>query len=164
MTATLKIPRGRIGELVPYFLHLGLLGALVVRSRSSARWSASSWLSAAGSPRSRCEAITVCQSLPGPLAIQVGIFIAYLRGGFWGAGAGDVLAFDAQRQTLYGAGEAGQVSEVKVTDGKVSKTGESLLAPQAHVVPIHPMTPEIYFPPEDIDRKPVLRNIPDRRH
>jgi chromate transporter len=29
--------------------------------------------------------IAVCQSLPGPLAIQVGIFISYLRGGLWGA-------------------------------------------------------------------------------
>jgi len=27
-------------------------------------------------------------SLPGPLAIQVGIYISYLRGGFWGAWAG----------------------------------------------------------------------------
>src|SRR5207247_92989 len=34
------------------------------------------------------EGIAVCQSLPGPLAIQVGIFIAYLRGGVWGAWAG----------------------------------------------------------------------------
>src|ERR671931_1104663 len=34
------------------------------------------------------EAIAVCQSMPGPLAIQVGIFISYLRGGFWGAWAG----------------------------------------------------------------------------
>jgi chromate transporter len=34
------------------------------------------------------EAIAVCQSLPGPLAIQVGIYISYLRGGFWGAWAG----------------------------------------------------------------------------
>src|SRR5438067_614260 len=34
------------------------------------------------------EAIAVCQSLPGPLAIQVGIFVSYLRGGFWGAWAG----------------------------------------------------------------------------
>jgi chromate transporter len=32
------------------------------------------------------EAIAICQSHPGPLAIQVGIYIAYLRGGFWGAG------------------------------------------------------------------------------
>ena len=34
------------------------------------------------------EAIAVSQSLPGPLAIQVGIFISYMRGGFWGAWAG----------------------------------------------------------------------------
>jgi chromate transporter len=34
------------------------------------------------------NAVAVSQSLPGPLAIQVGIFIAYLRGGFWGAWAG----------------------------------------------------------------------------
>jgi chromate transporter len=34
------------------------------------------------------EAIAICQSLPGPLAIQVGIYIAYLRCGFWGAWAG----------------------------------------------------------------------------
>jgi chromate transporter len=38
------------------------------------------------------EVVAVCQSLPGPLAIQVGIFISYLRGGFWGAWAGG-LAF-----------------------------------------------------------------------
>ena len=30
------------------------------------------------------DGIAVCQSLPGPLAIQVGIFVSYLRGGFWG--------------------------------------------------------------------------------
>ena len=34
------------------------------------------------------EGLAVCQSLPGPLAIQVGIYISYLRGGFWGAWAG----------------------------------------------------------------------------
>jgi chromate transporter len=34
------------------------------------------------------EAIAVCQSLPGPLATQVGIYIAYLRGGFWAAWTG----------------------------------------------------------------------------
>ena len=27
------------------------------------------------------EGVAVCQSLPGPLAIQVGIFISYIRGG-----------------------------------------------------------------------------------
>ena len=30
------------------------------------------------------EAIAICQSLPGPLAIQVGIYLSYLRGGFCG--------------------------------------------------------------------------------
>jgi chromate transporter len=34
------------------------------------------------------EGIAVCQSLPGPLAIQVGIWISYIRSGFWGAWAG----------------------------------------------------------------------------
>lgn len=33
------------------------------------------------------EGIAVCQSLPGPLAIQVGIYVSYLRGGAWGAWA-----------------------------------------------------------------------------
>lgn len=34
------------------------------------------------------DALAVCQALPGPLAIQVGILLSYLRGGFWGAWAG----------------------------------------------------------------------------
>src|SRR5262249_15106689 len=34
------------------------------------------------------ESIAICQSLPGPLAIQVGIYISYLRAGFGGAWAG----------------------------------------------------------------------------
>jgi chromate transporter len=34
------------------------------------------------------EAIAISQSLPGPLAIQVGIYVSYLRAGFWGAWAG----------------------------------------------------------------------------
>jgi chromate transporter len=34
------------------------------------------------------ESIAICQSLPGPLAIQVGIYISWLRGGFWGAWLG----------------------------------------------------------------------------
>jgi hypothetical protein len=57
----------------------------------------------------------------------------------------------------YVAGESGQVSEFKVSDGKISKTGESFLAPNAHVVAIHPMTHEIYLPLKDVDGKPVLR-------
>ncbi|HKT18658.1 MAG TPA: chromate efflux transporter [Stellaceae bacterium] len=34
------------------------------------------------------DAIAISQSLPGPLAIQVGILISYMKGGFWGAWAG----------------------------------------------------------------------------
>src|SRR5207245_9410811 len=34
------------------------------------------------------EGIAVCQAPPGPLAIPVGIWISYIRGGFWGAWAG----------------------------------------------------------------------------
>jgi DNA-binding beta-propeller fold protein YncE len=69
----------------------------------------------------------------------------------------DVLAFDAPLQTLYVAGESGQVSEFKVLGGKITKTGESLLALNAHVVAIHPMTHEIYFPLMNVDAMPVLR-------
>jgi chromate transporter len=78
----------RIRDLVWYYLRLGTVGfggpvALcgqmekeLVRERQ--------WLS----KEEMRDAIAVCQSLPGPLAIQVGVFISYLRGGFWGAWAG----------------------------------------------------------------------------
>jgi DNA-binding beta-propeller fold protein YncE len=69
----------------------------------------------------------------------------------------DVLAFDVQRQTLYVAGESGQVSEFTVTDGNVSKSGEAFLAPNAHVVAVQPATHEIYFPLMNVGGKPVLR-------
>jgi DNA-binding beta-propeller fold protein YncE len=69
----------------------------------------------------------------------------------------DVLAFDAQRQTLYVAGESGEVSEFTVSGSGISKTGESFLARNAHVVAIQPATHEIYFPLMNVDGKPVLR-------
>ena len=88
MTATLETPRSRIGELVPYFLRLGLLGfggpVALVGQMERELVAEHGWLT----KEQMREAIAVCQSLPGPLAIQVGIFIAYLRGGFWGAWAG----------------------------------------------------------------------------
>jgi chromate transporter len=34
-----------------------------------------------------CDVIAVCQTMPGPLAVQVAIFIGYVRCGFWGAWA-----------------------------------------------------------------------------
>src|SRR5579863_102474 len=79
---------GNLRPLVRYFLRLGFLGfggpvALVAQMErelvSERRWLTTEQMR---------EAIAVCQSLPGPLAIQVGIFISYLRGGFWVAWAG----------------------------------------------------------------------------
>ncbi len=71
-----------------YFLRLGLLGfggpVALVGQMERELVSERGWLT----KEQMREAIAVCQSLPGPLAIQVGIFIAYLRGGFWGAWAG----------------------------------------------------------------------------
>jgi YVTN family beta-propeller protein len=69
----------------------------------------------------------------------------------------DVLAFDAQRQKLYVAGESGEVSEFSVSSSGISKTGESFLARNAHVVAVHPVTHEIYFPLMNVDGKPKLR-------
>ncbi len=88
MTREDAAPRVRIWDLVRYYLHLGALGfggpvALcgqmereLVQER---KWVTKDELR---------EGIAVCQSLPGPLAIQVGIYVSYLRGGFWGAWAG----------------------------------------------------------------------------
>jgi DNA-binding beta-propeller fold protein YncE len=69
----------------------------------------------------------------------------------------DVLAFDAQRQKLYVAGESGEVSEFSVSGNGISKSGESFLARNAHVVAVQPANHEIYFPLMNVDGKPVLR-------
>jgi chromate transporter len=80
--------RGRMGEVVAYFLRLGLLGfggpVALVGQMERELVADRGWLS----KEEMREAIAICQSLPGPLAIQVGIYIAYLRCGFWGAWAG----------------------------------------------------------------------------
>jgi chromate transporter len=79
---------GSIVELVRYFLRLGLLGfggpVALVGQMERELVTERQWLS----KDQMREAIAVCQSLPGPLAIQVGIFVAYLRGGRRGAWAG----------------------------------------------------------------------------
>src|SRR5215467_12234649 len=80
--------RRPLGEIVAYFLRLGTLGfggpvalcGLMEKDLVQER----KWLSR----EEMRDAIAVAQTLPGPLAIQVGIFISYLRGGFWGAWAG----------------------------------------------------------------------------
>src|SRR6266699_876296 len=66
---------GRIRELVEYFLRLGLIGfggpVALVGQIERELVGERGWLTKA---RMR-EAIAICQSLPGPLAIQVGIYI-----------------------------------------------------------------------------------------
>ena len=78
----------RLTELLFYFLRLGLLGfggpVALVGQMEREVVAERGWLS----KEQMREAIAICQSLPGPLAIQVGIYIAYLRGGFWGAWLG----------------------------------------------------------------------------
>jgi chromate transporter len=77
-----------IRELARYFLRLGALGfggpVALVGQMERELVGDRGWLT----KEEMREVIAVCQSLPGPLAIQVGIFISYLRGGFWGAWVG----------------------------------------------------------------------------
>jgi chromate transporter len=82
------IQPGRWSELLGYFLRLGLLGfggpVALVGQMERELVAERGWLT----KEQMREAIAICQSLPGPLAIQVGIYISYLRGGFWGAWIG----------------------------------------------------------------------------
>src|SRR5213075_2184907 len=75
-------------ELVRYYLRLGLLGfggpVALVGQMEREMVGERKWLT----KEEMREGIAVCQSLPGPLAIQVGIWVSYIRGGFWGAWAG----------------------------------------------------------------------------
>jgi chromate transporter len=88
MTTITTAERGRTGELVRYFLRLGCLGfggpVALVGQMERELVEGKRWLT----KEQMREAIAICQSLPGPLAIQVGIYVSYLRGGFWGAWAG----------------------------------------------------------------------------
>jgi chromate transporter len=77
-----------IKELVRYYLRLGLLGfggpVALVGQMERELVAGRGWVT----KDEMREGIAICQSLPGPLAIQVGIWLSYLRGGFWGAWAG----------------------------------------------------------------------------
>jgi chromate transporter len=88
MTILTPVLKGRISEVVPYFLRLGLLGfggpVALVGQMERELVADRKWLT----KEQMREAIAVCQSLPGPLAIQVGIYISYLSTGFWGGWAG----------------------------------------------------------------------------
>jgi chromate transporter len=83
--APARIP---IPQLVRYFLRLGTLGfggpVALCGLMEKELVGEKGWLTKA----EMRDAIAVSQSMPGPLAIQVGIFASYMRGGFWGAWAG----------------------------------------------------------------------------
>jgi chromate transporter len=80
--------RQPIRDIVLYFLRLGTLGfggpVALVGLMEKELVGDKGWVTR----QEMRDAIAVSQALPGPLAIQVGIFIAYMRGGFWGAWAG----------------------------------------------------------------------------
>jgi chromate transporter len=94
MTAAPDLPRSEaprrqpIRDIAAYFLRLGTLGfggpVALCGLMEKELVGDKGWVTR----QEMRDAIAVSQSLPGPLAIQVGIFIAYLRGGFWGAWAG----------------------------------------------------------------------------
>jgi chromate transporter len=88
MTVAIPTNRGWLAELLFYFLRLGLLGfggpVALVGQMERELVGERAWLT----KDQMREAIAICQSLPGPLAIQVGIYVAFLRGGFWGAWIG----------------------------------------------------------------------------
>src|SRR5882724_2080384 len=83
-----SVRRVPIRELVRYYLRLGSIGfggpVALVGQMERELVGERKWLT----KEEMREGIAVCQSLPGPLAIQVGIWISYIRGGFWGAWAG----------------------------------------------------------------------------
>ena len=82
------VRRVTIRDLVLYYLRLGAIGfggpVALVGQMEKELVQERQWLT----KEEFREGVAVCQSLPGPLAIQVGIFISYIRGGFWGAWAG----------------------------------------------------------------------------
>src|SRR5215510_14328323 len=83
-----SIPRVRILDLGRYYLRLGALGfggpVALCGQMEKELVTERQWLT----KEEFRDGLAVCQSLPGPLAIQVGIYVSYLRGGFWGAWAG----------------------------------------------------------------------------
>ena len=88
MTTITGSKHNSMTELALYFLRLGFLGfggpVALVGQMERELVNDKKWLT----KEEMRESIAICQSLPGPLAIQVGIYIAWLRCGFWGAWLG----------------------------------------------------------------------------
>ena len=92
MESETAVRKVRIRDLVRYYLRLGSLGfggpVALCGQMEKELVQERKWVT----KEEMREGIAICQSMPGPLAIQVGIYISHLRGGFWGALAG-VWAF-----------------------------------------------------------------------
>jgi len=88
MTDTATPASSSIGEVTRYFLRLGFVGfggpVALVGQMERELVTEKKWLT----KEQMREAVAICQTMPGPLAIQVGVYISYLRAGFWGAWAG----------------------------------------------------------------------------
>jgi chromate transporter len=88
MQPSSPVTRVRVSDPVRYYLRLDALGfggpVALCGQMEKDLVEERKWLTR----EEMREGIAVCQSLPGPLAIQAGIFVSYLRGGFWGAWVG----------------------------------------------------------------------------
>lgn len=69
----------------------------------------------------------------------------------------DVLAADRKLGWIYLASEAGIVSVFKIQGNIVTRIGEGLLGPNAHVVAVDPVSHWSYFSLKDLQGKIVLR-------
>jgi YVTN family beta-propeller protein len=69
----------------------------------------------------------------------------------------DVLAFDPTLGWVYVAGEAGMVSVFHAKNGMVTKVGEGMLGPDAHVIAVDPLSHQAYFPLKNLRGKTALR-------
>jgi YVTN family beta-propeller protein len=74
----------------------------------------------------------------------------------------DVLAYDVQKSRLYVAGEGGVVSMFDTSNEKPVKLGEAVVADNAHVVAVDPVSHRVFFPLRDVSGKPVLRVMEPR--
>lgn len=71
----------------------------------------------------------------------------------------DVLAFDPALGDLYVAGESGIVSLFKIESANVTRLGEGMLGPNAHVVAVDPDTHKAFFPLMNLDGRTALRIV-----
>jgi len=69
----------------------------------------------------------------------------------------DVLAYDSGPGYVYVAAESGVVSVFRTQSGQVSRVGDMLLGPNAHVVAVDPGTHKSYFPLKNVGGETVLR-------